>query len=175
MRLRINVPPLWKDRICFITYYLVVSKEGLMELQKAREAAIVRQALIHSMNQLRCVLWPTVIVLPDGMMASKSKAELHMGVCSPLRDKTWKIFCCSHAKRMFIHLLCQAASCIRASSALKCSVFNFLLCALSLTECIKHEEHLAPSQNAAGKHVNSRENSDPILNFRFKIPPVDFC
>lgn len=51
--------------------------EGFIELKKERAAAIIQQALIHSMNQLSCILAPTVIVLPDGMMANKSEVELH--------------------------------------------------------------------------------------------------
>ena len=58
------------------------------EEKREREAAIIQQALIHSMNQLSCILLPTVIVLPDGMMANKPEVDLHIRVCNPLLDKT---------------------------------------------------------------------------------------
>lgn len=121
--------------------------EGFIELKREREAAIVQQALIHSMNQLSCILLPTVIVLPDGMMANKSEVELHIRVCSLLRVKTLKVFWCSHIQCIFIHLLCQSELCTKAGLALKWSVFNFLLCSPSFTECIKYEEHLVSSEN----------------------------
>lgn len=49
--------------------------------ERERDAAIVQQALIHSMNQLRCISLPTVTGLPDGMVANKSQVELHIRVC----------------------------------------------------------------------------------------------
>lgn len=58
--------------------------------EKEREAAIVDQALIHTMNQLCCILLPAVIVIPDGLMANKSEEELLIRVCSQLRDKNVK-------------------------------------------------------------------------------------
>lgn len=58
--------------------------------EKEREAAIVDQALIHTMNQLCCILLPAVVVIPDGLMANKSEGELLIRVCSQLRDNTLK-------------------------------------------------------------------------------------
>lgn len=84
--------------------------KGFIKGKKEREAAIIQQALIHSMNQLSYILLPTVIVLPDGMMVNKSEVDLHIRVCNPHHDKTYKIFWCSHIQSLFI--ISASQSCV---------------------------------------------------------------
>lgn len=75
------------ERVRFIVFCLIISVV-FMEPKTERQAAIVHQALIHTLNQLRCILLPAVPVVPDGLMANESKVELLIRVCGTLRDKT---------------------------------------------------------------------------------------
>lgn len=103
-------------------------------------------------------LLPAAIVLPDEMMANKSEVELHIGVCSWLRDKTSTLSWRSHIQCICFHLLCQSESCIRAGLALKWRDFNFLLFSPSLTECVKYILKLFINYRRYNKWIH-----DPIL------------